>query len=133
VSAPTVTAIVVAILSAVGGGVLASLITGLFSRGKTKAEAEQIATNTTLSIIKDLREEIGRLAKRLEDSENESQGSRDRAEVAEARATRAEYAVVVLTRGMRSCTNRIAYLTKLLEDEGKAPSPWTPPDGIEKD
>ncbi len=131
-STTAVVTIVVGILGAVGGGVLAALVTGLFTRGKTRAEAESIATNTTLSIIKDLREEITRLVKRLEDSEVDSTAARERAEAAEARATMAEYNVIVLNRGMRACNSRIAYLTKLLEEQGIQISAWTPPEGIER-
>jgi chromosome segregation ATPase len=108
------------------------------ARGKTKAEAESIATSTTLSIIKDLREEIGRLSTRLKASEEESEEIRTRADAAEARAskaearaTQAEYDVVVLGRGMKSCATRIANLTKLLEENGITANPWTPPEGIE--
>jgi phage host-nuclease inhibitor protein Gam len=131
-STTAVVTIVVGILGAVGGGVLAALVTGLFTRGKTRAEAESIATNTTLSIIKDLREEITRLVKRLEDSESDSTAARERAEVAEARATKAEYNVIVLNRGMRACNSRITELTNLLEKQGIQISAWTPPEGIER-
>jgi peptidoglycan hydrolase CwlO-like protein len=128
----TVTMIVMGILSAVGGGVLTALVTGIMARGKTKAEAVSIATATTLSIIRDLREEIKRLQERLEDSEQDAQETKARADSAEARASRAEYDVVVLNRGMRSCNSRIAYLTRLLEENGIAVSAWTPPEGIER-
>lgn len=130
-NASTVTVIVVGILTAVGGGLLASIVTGLMARGKTKAEAESIATSTTLSIIKDLREEITRLSTRLKASEEECEDIRKRADAAEAHATRSEYDVVVLGRGMKSCTSRIDYLTKLLEDNGISANAWTPPEGIE--
>jgi hypothetical protein len=131
VNGSTITVVVIGILTAVGGGLLASIVTGLMARGKTRAEAESIATTTTLSIIKELREEVGRLSVRLKASEGESEEIRTKLDTAEARATGAEYDVVVLGRGMRSCTSRIAYLTKLLEDNGIVASVWTPPEGIE--
>lgn len=130
--------VVISIVGAVGAGVLASLANGLFSRGKVKAEAENIATSTTLLIIKDLRqeiarlqEEISRLSERLKVSEDASEEIRHRADSAEARAEQAEYNVIVLGRGMKACNARIAYLTALLERNGIPTSPWTPPEGIE--
>jgi hypothetical protein len=128
VSENAITTIVVAAISAVGGGTLS----GLLSRSKTRAEAESIATNTALLVIKDLREEIGRLSARLRASEQECEQIRQHADASEERAVKAEYDVDAILRATRSMSSRITYLTKTLKDYGIVVNSWTPPEGIGK-
>lgn len=134
----TLTTVVVAILTAVGGGLLASIVNGVFTRSKVSAEAEstratavQIATNTTLSIIKDLRDEVSRLSRRLAEAERESEDAKNRAEQADSRAVRAEYDMMQLRRGMAAYRRRVEYLTQLLEKSGINVLSWTPPEEID--
>lgn len=129
---PTTTTAVIAVFTAIGGGGLASLINGLLLRGKTSADAEstratatKIATETTLSIISDMRAEIARLAKRLADAEAEGEEIRARAEAAEGE-------VRALRRSVAAYRRRVEYLTELLEVSGIHPERWTPPTGVER-
>lgn len=130
-SSGAITTIIVGVLAATGGGVLAALVTGYFTRPKTKAEAEAIATDAALKVVTSLQNEVKRLSDRLEEAESDNAEARTRAEAAEARATAAEYNVIKLNRGMRACNDRIAYLTRLLEQNGIVATPWTPPEGLD--
>jgi hypothetical protein len=123
------------VLTAVGGGLLASIVNGIFARSRNVAEAEstratavQIATDTTLSVITDLRDEIVRLKRRLDVTEVENEEARRRVDDAEAHAGKAEYDLKVLRCGVTAYQHRVEYLTRLLEESGVNMTTWVPPD-----
>lgn len=53
------------ILAVIGGGSVAALVTGLLTRGKTKADAAAVVSDSAIDLLKPLREEISDIRARL--------------------------------------------------------------------
>lgn len=74
----------VPILSALGAGAIASLITGYFSKPKTKAEADQAKVVSDVSLSADAREWAQLWMKRSEDAQAEATAAKTDADTAHA-------------------------------------------------
>lgn len=112
----TLSQIVITCLVGIFGGAGGSLISGLLSKPKTRAEADQLQTAASVSVSAEAREWARDFATRAERAEQ-------RAEHAEARADLAEERVDELEGNLIECYGYVRQLREQVRQLGKQPPP----------